>query len=440
MQNSYWSVKRNGEYRCKGKVSFSAIHIVLGKEICYNHVGMNTRHETGKILVAMGLDTLSRREMLSGIFRFVNSHARWSILFRQTDALDAHTITQACADGVCGILAAELADVAAYRALRESGVMALVQRKPGFADEGIGKGTDGGMVAWVETDNLDVGRCAARYLASVGKFASFAFVPAESRNAVWSRQREEGFERELAERGIASSIFDGGHLADWLGSLELPAAVFCAYDQGALRVLDASTRLRLKVPSHLAILGVDDDTLLCANANVSLSSIAIDHEAFGYDMMADLAATLRGDGRRKKHTVGRIALKNVRVVERESTRPPVPAAVLIRRALDCISQSATHGLDVEGLARRMAVSERLLYLRFQELRHTTPGRAIMEARLKAVEARLRQGRESIGAISAACGFASPKQLAHAFKRHHGMSMRAFRAVSHGITRKTIASR
>ena len=87
------------------------------------------KHVRRKILVAMGLDTSARREMLSGIFRFVNSHASWSILFKQTDALNVATISSAVKDGVDGILAAELSNDSAYAALMSCGIPALVQRR-----------------------------------------------------------------------------------------------------------------------------------------------------------------------------------------------------------------------------------------------------------------------------------------------------------------------
>lgn len=367
----------------------------------------------------MGLDTSARREMLSGIFRFVNSHANWSILFKQTDTLDAATISSAAKDGVDGILAAELSDDAAYAALLKSGIPALVQRRP---EPMMGGDEILGEIAWVETDNKKVGRYGANYLFSVGKFASFAFVPSESPNAIWSRQREDGFAAELAKKEIPCQIFHGGDLAEWLSQLKLPAAVFCAYDQRALQVLSAGVGRGMKIPSHLAILGVDNDELLCATAKIPLSSISLDHEAFGYDMMSMLGSALRTHVR----MTGKVLLKNVKVVERESTMPPVPAAVLIRRALDHISQNAVHGLTIKDLVAYMGVSERLLYLRFRELLDTTPGDAILNIKLKAVEKRLRQGKESFSVIGAACGFRSQKLLARAFKRRYGQTMRDWR--------------
>jgi len=377
------------------------------------------KHVRRKILVAMGLDTSARREMLSGIFRFVNSHASWSILFKQTDTLNVATISSAVKDGVDGILAAELSNDSAYAALMSCGIPALVQRRMESTSKCDGCDCD---IAWVETDNEKVGRHGANYLLSVGKFASFAFVPSESPDAIWSRQRGKGFAAELAKKGIACQFFPGGDLSKWLVQLKLPSAVFCAYDQRALQVLSASANMGMKVPSHLAILGVDNDDLLCATAKVPLSSISLDHEAFGYDMMSMLASGLRT----RTRMTGNISLKNVKVVERESTMPPVPATVLISRALDYISQNATHGLTPKELVVRMGVSERLLYLRFRELLNITPGNAILDAKLKAVEKRLRQGRESFGVICTACGFNSPKHLARIFKRRYGCTMRDWR--------------
>ena len=371
------------------------------------------------ILVAMGLDTSSRREMLSGIFRFVNSHSGWSILFRQTDALDASMIEEAAKECISGILASELADRKAYNALRKCAIPALVQKRPDFS-----AGETPKNIAWIETDNVNVGRRGAKYLMSVGRFSSYAFVPPESPNAIWAKQREEGFCSALQENGVQCHVFPGGSLREWLSGLKLPAAVFCAYDHRSLQVLSSCINSRLKVPSHLAILGVDNDKLMCSMASVPLSSISLDHEAFGYDMIEMLTSSIRTGS----PMTGDISLKNVKIVERESTRPPIPATVMIRRALDYISQNATHGLGVKELVRHMAVSERLLYLRFQELLGTTPGAAIAEAKLKAAVKHLRLGRESFEVIGNTCGFGSRKHLSRVFKKRFGMSLREFRTM------------
>ena len=372
-----------------------------------------------KVLVAMGLDTSSRREMLSGIFRFVNLNANWSILYKQTDALDAATIKNAVRDGISGILASELSDKESYTALRECALPALVQRRPDFIGE-----TTSANVVWVKTDNVNVGWRGAEYLQSIGSFASFAFVPPESPDAIWAKQRKEGFCSALRKKGIECQIFPGGSLPEWLSGLKLPAAVFCAYDYRALQVLSACMDIGLKIPSHLAILGVDNDELLCATASIPLSSISLDHEAFGFDMISMLSNALRGTSIMS----GNIPLKNVGIAERESTKPPVPAAVLIRRALDYISQNATHGMTIQDLIRHLAVSERLLYLRFKELLNMTPGDAILDVKLQAAKKHLRQGRESFSIISATCGFNSRKHLSRAFKKRFGISMREYRTI------------
>lgn len=385
--------------------------------ICYNMHFMKPVRKPRKILVAMGLDTSSRREMLSGIFRFVNSNANWSIIYRQTDALNATMIENAAKEGISGILASELSDIKAYDALKTCKLPALIQRRPNFAI-----GLTPNNVTWIETDNISVGRQGASYMQSVGRFECFAFMPPESPDTIWSRQREEGFQSALIKEGITCKVFPGGSIHEWIASLKLPAALFCAYDQRSMQVLSACMDMGLKVPSQLAILGVDNDELLCATAPIPLSSISLDHEAFGFDMMSMLSCALLSNS----SMTGIIPLKNIKIVERESTKPPVPAAMLIRRALDHISQNATHGLTIQGLVQHMAVSERLLYLRFRELLNTTPGEAILEAKLKAAVKHLRHGRESFSVISETCGFGSRKNLSQAFKKRFGMTMRKWR--------------
>ena len=70
--------------------------------------------------------------------------------------------------------------------------------------------------------------------------------------------------------------------AAWLETLPKPVAVFAANDKFARICADAAAISGFKVPDDVAILGVDDDDLVCETAAPELSSILVDFRACGY--------------------------------------------------------------------------------------------------------------------------------------------------------------
>ena len=66
-------------------------------------------------------------------------------------------------------------------------------------------------------------------------------------------------------------------LANWLDSLPKPAAVMAVHDLRATHVLEAASLRKIKVPEQLAVIGVDNDELLCDFTTPQLTSISPDH-------------------------------------------------------------------------------------------------------------------------------------------------------------------
>jgi len=70
-------------------------------------------------------------------------------------------------------------------------------------------------------------------------------------------------------------------IGDWLLSLPKPVAVFACYDARGRQVIDECHRVGLRMPDDVAVLGVDDDELLCSLMTPPLSSIIPDARGAG---------------------------------------------------------------------------------------------------------------------------------------------------------------
>ena len=81
------------------------------------------------------------------------------------------------------------------------------------------------------------------------------------------------FGQKIIGRGNFSAGIGSRRLERWLRGLEKPVAVFCAHDLVALDLVRVCGGLGIRVPQDVAVLGVDNDPLLCDFANPAISSI-----------------------------------------------------------------------------------------------------------------------------------------------------------------------
>ena len=82
---------------------------------------------------------------------------------------------------------------------------------------------------------------------------------------------------------------------------------------------------------------------------------------------------------------------------------------------------------MEDVVRHLGVSRRLADLRFREAENRTIHGAILEARLRLAEKKLRNPRSSVSIVAQESGFRSVKTFEAAFVRRNGLSPRAWRA-------------
>ena len=140
-------------------------------------------------------------------------------------------------------------------------------------------------IPWVETDDDAITRLALDHLRDCG-LQNFAFFGDPFYN--WSIWRQQGFKRILGRPDIIQSrIFNlparkeprvqwwtqREAIRDWLESLPKPVGIFACYDACGQQLLEICRHFNLKVPEDVAVIGVDNDELLCELATPSMSSV-----------------------------------------------------------------------------------------------------------------------------------------------------------------------
>ena len=275
-----------------------------------------------------------------------------------------------------------------------------------------------------------LGSYGARHLLGLGSFATFAYVNHAART-FWSSERGRGFAETCAGRGHAAAVFaaesesDFRRLPKWLSALPKPAAIMASWDDCALKVITACREAHIAIPNDLVLLGVDDDELLCENSRPRLSSIRIDNRFGGYWAASALDRIFHG--KPVPPAVSRIC----GVTERESTRAIPPALRIVRAGLAYIAEHAHEGIGVTDVAGHLGISISLANRRFRELKHTSIGEAIIQAKLAKVKKLLASCDWPINRIAVNCGFPNPNRLSHLFIERFGVSMSDYRRSARG---------
>ena len=388
---------------------------------CYNIRTMKT------IAIHLRLATASHRKRMMGIFRFFGAADNWEIrIIPDEDHLCALLQSMNPADIPDGII---------------SGVPYTQKAKELIARSKIpfvGIGTSGDEIdarkhraLFVVNDNEGIGKAAAGFFLRLGDFRTLAFVP-DAAGRAWSALRGKAFAETLAAAGKPCRSYlpkkngkpDEETLAVFLSKLEKPAAVFAAWDGRAADVLHAARIANLKVPDDIAVLGTDDDALICEHTHPPLSSVRPDSEGMGEDAAKLLAGLISGNVRRKSATVSRPVIG---IVERESTRPPAPASQLIHRALAFIDAEACNGIRPGDVARHLKVSRRLLDLRFRQYETVSIAEKITSSRIEHAKRLLAETETPVKDAFRRAGFANVANANKLFKDATGMAPTAWRA-------------
>ena len=286
-------------------------------------------------------------------------------------------------------------------------------------------------------DSVAVGKDAARYFNSLGRFASYGFVHGAIRFP-WSIEREEGFRSVLprntplfvfpdvkygkAQTGPDAPALSIDELAKWLDGLPKPTAVFGANDLFAAKVLIVCERLGLKVPNQVTVIGCDNDPLVFSNTNPPLSSLQLPFRELGYKAAAMLDKLLRNRSLSRKT----IRVAGTHLFERGSSAHIPPATALVEKAREYILEHACDGIRPNDVIAHVGVSRSLLNLRFRQVCGKSINEDILDTRLAEVRRQLEKTGHTILQIGRDCGFNDPDHLKRIFKKRFGTSMRLYR--------------
>jgi LacI family transcriptional regulator len=210
-------------------------------------------------------------------------------------------------------------------------------------------------------------------------------------------------------------------MGDWLASLPKPVAVLAGNDLWGFELVQAARAWGLHVPDDVAILGVDNDELLCEISHPPLSSIRIGGEQMGEQAVELLQRLLE----RKSVRGEPPRAPPLGVVTRQSTDVLAVDDPEVATALRHIRQHAVEGLSVKQMLQSLAVNRRTLERRFVKVLGHTPLEEIRNVRLERVKTLL-QTDLPIYEVAVRSGFATAEYLATSFLQATGMTPTDYR--------------
>lgn len=380
-------------------------------------------HKKRKVFIALKMASISGQNKLAGVFRYLNErygeHSPWDVrLIRTKSELTEDVLKAAVSDGADGFMVSIPDTEDAVGPLAAMSIPTIVMDIHSDALEKRDRN-----IAFIRNSAEAIGREAAHFLLGRGVAHSYAFLHSAPVTD-WSRARFEVFKEVLGESGLwCEELFDPSAAT----KLKRPAAVFCANDDRAFDLTKHLAEKRIKVPHRVAVLGIDNDALICENARPRLSSVQPDFEEEGRLAAETLDAMMQGQKPPRKTLL--VGVK--KIVQRESTAEQSYAGRLVQKAIAYIDRHALEGIGVRDVVNHLKCSRRLADLRFRELQGQSILNAITERRLNEVKGRLAGTKEKMDTIASACGFKNPTYLKNLFKKHFKMSMSEFRNSARG---------
>jgi LacI family transcriptional regulator len=378
--------------------------------------------------IALLVDTATDwgRRMIRGIARYAQEHGGWDIwLEERCQQAPGRLPPGWSGDGII----ARVADRAMARYL--AAAPAPVVNVSSARIPGVNFPT-------VTADLRAAARLAAGHLLDQG-FRHFGYFAPLGLSFV--EIHYQSFVENLAENGLECSLFPARRgagpasawqrrqedLQQWVRELPKPVAIVTWTSERGREVLYACRALGLLVPEQVAVMGGDEDSLLCETCNPSLSGVALTSAQIGYEAAALLDRLLHGEPGSSKP----ILIEPTRVIVRQSTDTLAVEDQDLARAIAFIRVNALTPIQVSDVLRAVPVSRSWLERRFQEALGRSPAEEIRRVRLERTKQLLAETDMPVPQVASSSGFGSREYFAHAFKQATGLTPRQFRKRARG---------
>ena len=373
-----------------------------------------------KIILLSDFEEQYGKDLLRGITRYSKDHGPWTFCrmpthYRETLGMDGilSWAKEWEANGVIGLFQ----DGDEVKKFTQAGIPVIAQD---FKERLSG-------VPSITGGYRETGRLGAEYFLKKG-FKHFAFYGFN--NIVWSRERALGFEERVREAGYDVHYYEQkdsqstdlwyykpSELSRWLNALPKPIGLMCCDDNQGHHVTEAARHASIRIPDEVAVLGVDNDEMLCDLSDPPLSSIGLDTEKSGYEaarLMAQMIA-------QKTCMADDVLVQPTQVITRHSTDIFACKDKYIVQALKYIHDNLDKNLKVDQVLKEVPLSRRSLEKRFIQNTGYPVYEYIYNQRIEEFTRKLLETDMTIFEIALDLGLSDSKNIARQFKQIKGIT-------------------
>jgi LacI family transcriptional regulator len=365
------------------------------------------------------------RGILTGIASFARGHRTWSVYHdeRQQDGQVPRWLTTWRGDGM--IITVENDALADF--VRQRGLPTI-----DLSNEHAIQG-----VPVIRQDDIAAVRFAFEHLFNLG-LRRFAYSGFEG--LLYSETRKAALAKLASERGLPLDLFDVSgdfrgaapsfeadgmvrqtELLEWLDGLEKPLGFVACNDLRALQVMTAVREAGLRVPDDIAVVGFDNDKLVCDLADPPLSSVDLDMVRVGYRAASLLAKLMEGES-----VPPATFCEPAGIVARQSSDVLAITDPDMAEVARYIQANACRGISVEDVVAAASVSRSTLERRFTKAVGRSVKAEINRVRLRRIMDLLAGTDYKLEAIARMTGFSHAEYMSALFKKFTGMTPGAYR--------------
>ncbi|HEX2974081.1 MAG TPA: DNA-binding transcriptional regulator [Tepidisphaeraceae bacterium] len=374
-----------------------------------------------RVAISVIASTFYGRDALRGILDYYQSYANWEIHHEGGTGKVASmgsemAILKWKAQGVLVQLTSEHLG----QTIRESGIPAV----------DIWSEFDSGLPS-VRPDDKAIGELGAQYFQSRG-FRNYGWCNWSDKQDFVFRRRD-AFCQEVKRLGFNCRVYehkergsgwvdDLSNVIRWLRSLPKPVAVMSCNDYRARGLVFACSRIGLRVPEEVAILGIDNDSLECNLCSPLLSSVIVPCRDLGYKAAALLDKMMKGGERPAKP----LEIRPSGIVTRRSSDTFAVEDPEIASAVQFISDHAGELIDVSDVLSHVHISRRSLERKFAEMFNRTPREHILYTHVEQAKRLLENTTLKLSSVAQKSGFTPNQMFSRLFEQVVGLSPGEYR--------------
>jgi LacI family transcriptional regulator len=216
-------------------------------------------------------------------------------------------------------------------------------------------------------------------------------------------------------------------LIAWVRGLPKPVGIMAADDTVAHDLAAACVKADIPVPEQVAIIGVNNDDLLCEAAWPPLSSVEADYSRMGYFAAKLLDRLLAGEELAAGERL--VLLPPLGVVQRQSTSVLAVDDPSLADALRFIRDHACDPCSVEDVLREVPVGRRWLERQFTTHFGRTPHDEITRVRIDTARRLLLQPDLGLPDVAERCGYSAIQNFTRTFRQMTGTTPGAYRRLA-----------